>query len=403
MERCPNCQGILEERDTNFCTKCGFRLRDVDLSSLTTNPNNPPLNNNNIRASMLQFSCPVCNTPYSLQRKIPNCQVCNLKFLYDINGNPAPSIDIYYRTLGPSYMENIIRNYDLGKNGIPYDDINANLKGSNDERYQAYRYGLLNSGRRKLGVGSGILLPLLSTIIIAIFVAISLIFTGININTSVISISIVFTLFYLIIPMFYIKRFVGYKIPFKARLNLIGIPIGFYDAKDWVKNIILGLAIGSLMLVVVVLSQFFADWLFKVIYGFSFSDVEELVSEMPGLDFGMDISLITVILFALGNIFIIGPSEEAMFRAYSQTGFENSLGKIGGTIFGASYFAMFHILLNIILEPVLFIPSFVPYMAISLILSFTYTKKKNIIAVWVAHAYYNSMLLIIPYILMHTI
>ncbi len=403
MERCPNCQGILEERDTNFCTKCGFRLKDEIISTSNPPPNNPSLLAENPISFNLRFECPVCKTPYSLQQKIPKCQVCGLKFLYDINGNPAPTIDIYYRTLGPAYVDNIIRNYSFAKNRIPYENLKAELKGSNDERYQAYRTELLTSGTRHLGFGTGILVPLLSTIIIAIFVAISLIFTGINISSSAISLSIIFTWFYLIIPMLYIKRFVGYNVSLKDRLVLIGIPIGFYDAKDWVKNIILGLAIGSLMLVVVVLAQLLADWLFKIIYGFSFSDVQELVSEMPGLDFGMDISLITVILFALGNIFIIGPSEEAMFRAYSQTGFENSLGKFGGAIFGAFYFAMFHIFLNIILEPILFIPSFLPYIAISLVLSFTYTKKKNIIAVWVAHAYYNSMLLIIPYILMNSI
>ena len=402
MELCPKCNQPLEDPNANFCTKCGFPLKSNPANT------NPSLDNIRIPnyesppPSSFQFNCPVCGTPYLLQRRIPKCQVCGLKFLYDINGNIAPNIDIYYRTLGLRYMDNLIENYNMEKNRIPLSDLKSNSKGSADERYQNYRNELLNSGKKKLGVGTGILLPLLSTIIIAIFTAISLLFTGLD--SGILSIGIIFTLFYFIIPMLYLKRFVGYpQISFKDRLILIGIPVGFYDTKEWIKNIALGLAIGSFMLVAVLLSELFADWLFQLIYGFSFSDVEELVSEMPGLDFGVDISLTIVILFALANIFIIGPSEEAMFRAYSQTGFMNSLGKIGGVIFGAFYFAMFHILLSIILEPVLLIPSFVPYMTISLILSFTYMKKGNIVAVWFAHAYYNSMLLIIPYILLNMV
>jgi predicted amidophosphoribosyltransferase len=193
MEQCPNCSQPLEDPDSNFCTKCGFPLKkDASLPNpipqAAVNPNSGTIPN-----SPLQFQCLVCGTPYILQRRVPKCQVCGLKFLYDINGNIATSMKIYYRTLGPQYMDSIIRNYTLEKNRVPLNDLKSDLKGSADERFQHYRKELLNSGTRKLGVGSGLLLPLLATIIIAIFVAISLIFTGLS--SDILTIGVIFTWF----------------------------------------------------------------------------------------------------------------------------------------------------------------------------------------------------------------
>lgn len=406
MERCPRCNEELNYENSKFCTMCGFKIdnvqenatiqrdNDINQGSVVDTPQQP------VFEKIIEFECPVCKSFYSLDRPITQCKECELVFLYDKDRNVADNLNIYYMNYGTIKMDNLIKAYQLRKSVITYDTLKKDMRGTNEQKFVQYRKSLLESGKKKLGVGTGLLLPILTTIVISILVFLSLFIVGLDSTGGLLSAALILTALYFVAVILYIKRFVGFKITMKERLILAGIPIGFYEKKDWIKDIVLGFAIGGFMLVAVALSDILADFIFRLIYGGPLSDYSNLVSDSIGLQIDLDITVGVVIAFAAANFIIIGPAEEAMFRAYSQTGFENSLGKYGGIIFGAFYFAMFHILVQIIMNPLIFIPTFLPYITLSLILSITYSKKGNIIACSIAHAFYNSMVLIIPFIIM---
>lgn len=191
---------------------------------------------------------------------------------------------------------------------------------------------------------------------------------------------------------------VGYYLPKNAtkkdKLRAIGIPIGVIGKKELFREILIGIVFAFLMWGVVIGAQYLSAFLTELIYQVPQEFLVESGEDItpPSLDF-----LIITIVFMFISI---GPSEEILFRGFSQKGFERSMGKKPALIVTALYFTLFHIFPSFF-EPRLFFYTFIPYMSISLILCFLYYWRGNVIACIISHALYNSFLFIMAFFYMN--
>ena len=117
--------------------------------------------------------------------------------------------------------------------------------------------------------------------------------------------------------------------------------------------------------------------------------------------------LFSLILFSVVVILVIGTSEEILFRGFMQKGLVRSLGERWGIIVTAIIFSLIH-LLGIFLVAldspslfiVLFLLSFTPYFAISLMLGLLYHwRNENLIAVMITHGVYDVLVIVMTYLL----
>ncbi len=104
-------------------------------------------------------------------------------------------------------------------------------------------------------------------------------------------------------------------------------------------------------------------------------------------------------------IFVIGTSEEILFRGFLQKGLVRTLGKQWGMILTALIFTSIHLIGTFLLafSPTVFLISFIlnffPYFAISLLLGLLYQwRKENLIAVVITHGFYDAFTVILVFI-----
>jgi membrane protease YdiL (CAAX protease family) len=191
---------------------------------------------------------------------------------------------------------------------------------------------------------------------------------------------------------------VGYYLPKGAtkrdKFRALGIPIGEIGKKKLFKEILIGIVFAFIMTGVVFIAQELSTFLTELIY-----QVPREVLVGSGEDLtppSLEFLIFTIILMFIS----IGPSEEILFRGFSQKGFERSMGKKPALIVTALYFTLFHIIANFV-EPWLFFYTFIPYMSISLILGFLFYWRDNVIACIISHALYNSFLFILAFFYMN--
>ena len=191
----------------------------------------------------------------------------------------------------------------------------------------------------------------------------------------------------------------GYYLPKTAtrkdKLRSIGIPIGEIGKKKIFREILIGICFAFIMSGVVIGAQYLSAYLTELIYHVP---QEYLIdTDIDVTPASLEMLIVSIVLMFIS----IGPSEEILFRGFSQKGFERSMGKKSALVVTALYFTIFHIFINFF-EPWLFFYTFIPYMSISLILGFLYYWRGNVIACIISHALYNSFQFIISYFYMNT-
>ncbi len=254
------------------------------------------------------------------------------------------------------------------------------------------------------GIGASIFIPILalilmiciSAIFIVVYIFINFDLSQINFesiskiadtiyldNNFVILLSVV-ELIFIIIPVLYVRRYLQ-KPSMKNSLALLGFTSKGLSKKDIAREIGIGLLFAMVGVVLVLSISFLLELIFPFVEA---SDIDTLLfSSLNGLQ---------LILFVFIMIFIVGTSEEILFRGFMQKGLIRSkLGVKGGIILSAFIFAMIHVIIFLYDFDYFFI-SFVPYFIISLLLGWLfYWRNENLIAVMVTHGIYDALTLII--------
>jgi membrane protease YdiL (CAAX protease family) len=202
---------------------------------------------------------------------------------------------------------------------------------------------------------------------------------------------------FIMIPFFLIGYFMPFGSTNRDKWNAIGIPVGKMNRKQFGKEVLLGVVFSAIMLgfmfITEYLSASFTSWVYQI-------PIDEILNDDSGsLEGAFPTTIPMLAIFVVLMFVSIGPSEEIMFRGFTQKGFQKSLGEKPAWIVTALYFTLFHIYQYILLSPALFFYSFLPYMVVSLCLGYIYIKRKNLVAVIIAHACYNSIQFIIFFIL----
>jgi membrane protease YdiL (CAAX protease family) len=201
------------------------------------------------------------------------------------------------------------------------------------------------------------------------------------------------TEFVLVIPPFALMR--KYRKGIKDRFMLLGWrPYTGESGRGWGrlgKDLALGLFIAlglvGFQFIVVVLNDAF--WSPFVQGGNSgFSDIDAAITPQDPLQ---------LVLLVASMMFVIGPTEEMLFRGFSQQGLEARLDPKNGLVISALLFTLAHVIGGIVdLATLPFL--FFPYFYLSLVLCGIYWKTKDLNLMIFIHGMYDSLLVVYSYI-----
>ncbi|UCD02331.1 MAG: CPBP family intramembrane metalloprotease [Promethearchaeota archaeon] len=210
-------------------------------------------------------------------------------------------------------------------------------------------------------------------------------------------------LIFILVPVFYVDSFLQNP-TLKNRLGLLGFTFQGFNKKGIIKEILIGLGFAVIGILLVATVSFLTEILLEMVFGFEIvrnlssttTDVELIISSAD---------ILSLILLSVVMILIIGTSEEILFRGFMQKGLSRSLGNKWSILITAFIFSMIHLLgifLMVSESPIVliisFLLSFIPYFAISLMLSLIYYwRNENLIAVIITHGVYNALSIIIAY------
>ncbi len=211
----------------------------------------------------------------------------------------------------------------------------------------------------------------------------------------------------ILFPLLYVGKFIE-RPTLKNRLELLGFTTKRFSKIGVVREILIGLSFAVIGVFLVSFVSIFVEILLEFIFNVNIvsngesipsSDVEIIISSA---------SIIEVVLLVLVMIFVVGTSEEILFRGFMQRGLVRTLGNRWGLIVTALIFASIHLvgfLLSYFMGAIdqftfaiVMLLSFFPYFSISILLGLLYLwRKENLIAVMVTHGVYNSLTLILAY------
>ena len=254
------------------------------------------------------------------------------------------------------------------------------------------------------GIGASIFIPFLalilmifvSAIFIVIYIVINFDLSQISIesisniadtiyldNNFIILLSVV-ELVFIVIPVIYVRKYLQ-KPSIKNSLALMGFTSEGFGNKDIAKEMGIGLFFAIVGVIMVISISFLLEFIFPFVEA----------SEIDTLLFS-SLNEVQLILYIIIMIFIVGTSEEILFRGFMQKGLIRSkLGVKGGIIISAFIFSMIHVIVFLYDFDYFFI-SFIPYFLISLLLGcLFYWRKENLIAVMITHGVYDALTLII--------
>ncbi|MEX2680420.1 MAG: lysostaphin resistance A-like protein [Candidatus Sigynarchaeota archaeon] len=201
------------------------------------------------------------------------------------------------------------------------------------------------------------------------------------------------TEFVLVIPPFAIMR--KYRKSVKERFMLLGWSPYTGESgrglgrlgKDIVWALVIALALVGFQFIVIVLND--ALWTPLIPGGSSgISDVDQSITPNNPLE---------LVLLVASMVFIIGPTEEMLFRGFSQQGLEARMDPRHALVISAMLFTMVHVIagfFTITSLPFLFFP----YFLLSLVLCGIYWKTKNLNLMILVHGMYDSLLVVYSYI-----
>lgn len=361
---CPYCGSKLPDIERlRFCTSCG-----LDLEYLREHKTYPPDFNPNIQSDSVPAN------PY----KIPNAATKSYS-------------PVYQQQSYPQYFS-----YGSSVNKLKDEEISS-------------------TDKKLWGTAASLLVPILGFIImngLIVGLLIVLVFFVPNLDAlmGLISNPLFFILtslveFILIIfPVLYVKKYLE-RPTIDNRFELLGFTTKRFDTAGIVREVLIGLGFAVVGIFIVAFSSLFAELALEGIFG-----VEIINSDAPADDVDYLISsadILSIILLVLIMLLVVGPSEEIMFRGFMQKGLVRSIGEKPGILVTALIFAAIHLVTLFFIalaDPftfiILFILMFIPYFAISIMLGLMFKwRDENLIAVIVTHGVYNSITVILSYLL----
>ncbi|MHA2390536.1 MAG: CPBP family intramembrane glutamic endopeptidase, partial [Promethearchaeota archaeon] len=219
-------------------------------------------------------------------------------------------------------------------------------------------------------------------------------------NSYFISISLIFELVLIIIPLLYVGKYIQNP-TLKNRLILLGFTTRGYNRKKILKEILIGLSFGIIGLATVFLLSIAIEVMLELIFRINIIDTGSSTSLVIPSD------IPSLIFFSIVMMLVIGTSEELLFRGFMQKGLVRRLGSKWGILITALIFSMIHVI-TVFLVPfesllfilISFILLFIPYFAISLLLGLIYHwRRENLIAVIITHGFYDVLTIIMAYLL----
>lgn len=201
---------------------------------------------------------------------------------------------------------------------------------------------------------------------------------------------------FILVPLYILKYYTPPNTTKREKLIELGLPLGRTTKSLFLKETIIGLIFAGIMYFTAIVVQYGSAYLVSSIFHIP---VESLLNTDTG-DFTSIFpkTIPFLIILIILQFISIGPSEEILFRGFTQKGFERSLGSKSAIFATAVYFSLFHIYMYIT-EPPLFLFLFFPYLTVSLIFGVLFYWRKNLIAPIFAHALYNSIQFIILFLL----
>jgi membrane protease YdiL (CAAX protease family) len=325
--------------------------------------------------------CPRCGNPLPSIKNTKFCMQCGLDFQYFMQ----------YKSLPPTIqLKPVVR-----RTIIEDDEI------------------LTTKNKKLWGLLTSLGLPILcfiaieiTIIVVTLIIIFPLIFTTQNINEVLnflssplfLSLATLAELIFLLAPILVAGRYI--KNPtFNNRVKLLGI----YNnkSKDYfiLKEVLIGIAFAGIAFLAVNIVSILTDLGFGAIFGQEF--LESAYGSEEGTEFTsgfIPANILELILLIAMMILVVGPSEEVIFRGFTQRGWDRYLGTKWGLLFTALLFTFFHVIP--ILVPIeLFLLLFPPYFVISLMLGVLYVwRKENLIACIIGHGLYNALAIIIAFL-----
>lgn len=342
--------------------------------------------------------CPDCGIPLNWSKDLRYCTNCGFYLI--------PYIP---KSLIRKWLDEDLSDDEIKKLYSP--NIIAHKLG-NESILDRYRIMPRNRMRRDWGWKASLGIPILSYFgkLIAV-VAISVIFlffVGNNGNISDVNslssrniiilgiIDLSTQPIFILIPYWIIGYYFPKGTPSREKWNALGIPIGKITKKKALKDILIGTGFAIIMVIVVFAVEYGSGHLVSYIYNIPITELQSQDTTGTTIS-GFPNTIEFLIILTLFMFFSIGPSEEILFRGFAQKGFTRSWGKKAGWIVTAIFFAIFHIYAYIRYPP-LFLYTFLPYLALALIIGALYMWRKNVISTIFAHATYNSLLFLIYFL-----
>ena len=218
-------------------------------------------------------------------------------------------------------------------------------------------------------------------------------------NPLFVSLATIAELVFFIIPIWYVGKFIQNP-TFNNRIKVLGIFNN--ENKDYfiLKEVLIGLLFAVSAYFIVNIISFLTDLSFGVIFGPGF--LERAYGSAEETGFTADLlatNIFELILIIAMMILIVGPSEEIIFRGFTQKGLDRRLGQKWALISTALLFTFFHVM-PLLMPAELFLVLFPPYFVISLMFgALVIWRKENLIACIIGHGVYNSILILIPFLL----
>jgi membrane protease YdiL (CAAX protease family) len=206
-----------------------------------------------------------------------------------------------------------------------------------------------------------------------------------------------------IVPLIYVGMYLK-KSSLSNRLILLGFTVKGFTNLKIIKEIFIGLGFAILGVFLVLGVSFLMEVILTIIFG------SEIIYNILGTSGEVDIlitssDILSIFWLVIIMIFIIGTSEEVLFRGFLQKGLVRTVGKKWGILITALIFSSIHII-GVFLFPeslttflISFLLTFFPFFAISILLGLLYNwRKENLIAVMITHGVYNALTIIIAFL-----
>ncbi len=213
-----------------------------------------------------------------------------------------------------------------------------------------------------------------------------------------ISLGTIAELIFFFLPVWYVGKFIQNP-TLNNRIKLLGIFNN--ENKDYfiLKEVLIGLLFAVSAYFIVNIISFLTDLFLGAIFGPEF--LERAYGSAEGTSFTVDLlatNIFELIIIIVMMILIVAPSEEIIFRGFTQKGMERRLKQKWALIIIALLFTFFHVM-PLLMPTELFLLLFLPYFVISLMFGVLYIwRKENLIALIIGHGVYNSIAILIPFL-----